>query len=218
MSGASNPLPPLSPKDIERFWSKVEMRDPAECWPWKAGRFDTGYGACKVAGQNWGAHRIALFLTSGVDPAPLLSCHTCDNPPCCNGRHLFAGTNADNLGDMAAKGRSVAGRKMPPECFHRGDDHHARLHPERLARGDRSGSRLHPERLARGNRHGSRTHPERVPRGERNGSAKLTEADVSEVKRLRASGLRNAKIGSIFGVSESTISLINRRKIWWWVE
>lgn len=36
-------------------------------------------------------------------------CHTCDNPPCCNPKHLFEGTKIDNQRDCMAKGR----RTMP---------------------------------------------------------------------------------------------------------
>ena len=103
------PIPPLTPSDISRFWKYVDVRGPDECWPWKAGTTACGYGQLSVrCAPNKSVriytHRIALLLFLGYDPWPLDSCHTCDNPPCCNGKHLFPGTHQDNMSDAASKG------------------------------------------------------------------------------------------------------------------
>jgi hypothetical protein len=65
-------------------------------------------------------------------------CHNCpgeDNPFCVNPRHLWLGTQSQNLQDASAKGQM-----SHPETRLRGDAHPARLHPERLARGERNGN------------------------------------------------------------------------------
>jgi hypothetical protein len=51
------------------------------------------------------AHRVAYDLWVGPIALGLDICHRCDNPPCVNPNHLFAGTAKQNMEDRDAKGR-----------------------------------------------------------------------------------------------------------------
>jgi hypothetical protein len=53
-----------------------------------------------------------------------------------------------------------------------------------------------------------------APIGSRNGSAKLSEADIIEIRRLRAGGEKLAAIGDRFGVAFQTVSKIINGDRW----
>lgn len=104
----------LSPETIARFWTKVEVREPDECWRWTAATRSKNapYGALKIDGQVRLAHRVSFEIEHGSIPDGMFVCHRCDTPRCVNPAHLFAGSAQDNAVDALTKGRMLpyAGR------------------------------------------------------------------------------------------------------------
>lgn len=50
------------------------------------------------------SHRFSLELSIGRElTSEEEACHECDNPICCNPKHLFVGSHDDNMKDMASK-------------------------------------------------------------------------------------------------------------------
>ncbi len=109
----NNPILPLLEGPIGRlremrFWSKVDMRGPDECWDWQASLNHHDYGRFKIASHVTAhANRIAWALHHRSDPGQMMVLHNCDRPQCCNPHHLRLGTPLDNIQDMDARGRRV---------------------------------------------------------------------------------------------------------------
>lgn len=154
---------------VERFWPKVDVRGPNECWPWKGCAGPGGYGVIG-AGGKYGGMRRASHVSWEIAfkrpfPSQLHCCHHCDNPACVNPAHLFPGTPRENLEDMRRKGR------------------------------------------------GHRPTKDEVG-GENNPRAKLTLAQVREIRSIPAGSESKASIGRRYGVSECTIGFIVRGITW----
>jgi hypothetical protein len=107
---------PQSPLDA-RFWKKVNKDGPipshcpelGPCWIWTASLDKSGYGQIgtwTIRKSPMRAHRVAWFLTHGYFPKEGVL-HKCDNPPCVNPTHLFAGDQKANVRDAIAKGRDI---------------------------------------------------------------------------------------------------------------
>ena len=95
----------------ERFFEKViKSENPDNCWSWSAskvygyGYIGTGTGK-RGRAKSFRAHRVSWQIHFGPIPEGMLVCHKCDNRECCNPKHLFLGTNKDNMQDCKTKGR-----------------------------------------------------------------------------------------------------------------
>ena len=100
---------PLSFLPEEAFWLQVKKGGENDCWPWIGLTDSNGYGLFDRDGKRHVASRRAFELTNGLLPDNIYACHTCDNPPCCNPKHLVPGTQEDNMMDCVRKGRSTRG-------------------------------------------------------------------------------------------------------------
>ncbi len=96
----------LLPSEIERFWSYVDIRSADDCWEWQGARSARGYGIFSAYGatqRTYRAHRVASAIAHGDTHKIIL--HKCNNPSCCNPKHLSPGTLSENTQQAIREGR-----------------------------------------------------------------------------------------------------------------
>ena len=86
----------------------VACLDQTHCDEWEGCRTEKGYGIVwhPAIRNKMRAHRLVWMQNHGEIPEGMFVIHSCDNPSCINIDHLSVGTHADNMRDMAAKGRA----------------------------------------------------------------------------------------------------------------
>ena len=95
-----------------RFWRHVDRPSESGCWLWTAavvtnyGHFTGDERLASGHKKAVKAHRFSWELANGPIPRGLFVCHTCDVPLCVNPRHLYVGTQTDNMADRALRGRA----------------------------------------------------------------------------------------------------------------
>lgn len=113
----------------DAFLSRIDTSGgPDACHPWTHARGEGGYGVFKRHGHKVLAHRLRLAMSDPDSISAPVIMHACDNPQCCNPRHLRAGTYSDNVQDMLSKGRGrYTGHRSKPVTTPHGDFNSASL-------------------------------------------------------------------------------------------
>jgi hypothetical protein len=117
---------------VERFWAKVDVQGPDECWDWTGASGVGGYGVIgkRTNGRQWQlrAHRMSAAIHFGMFDRRLDVLHTCDNPRCVNPAHLYLGTDADNARDRGERRRSAQSKRTHCPQGHTYDDSNTRVY------------------------------------------------------------------------------------------
>jgi len=108
---------------------------------------------------------LGIYLRGNIDKN-LFIIHSCDNPGCCNPRHLMQGTALDNSIDMMSKGRY----KYTIGIRYKGSSHH---------------------------------------------NSKLVERSILDIRyRYSRGGISQQRLADEYGVNQTIVSGIVRRKTW----
>lgn len=233
---------PIEPaqKDIERFWSYVDVQGPNNCWEWTGSRQRSGHGNIYLKGKVIKVHRLAYTIANGPIPDGLCVIHSCDNPPCCNDAHLSAETQGRNILDAYKRGlqpryRGRRGEQVPSHkltvaqvtdirtLYVNGTFNQYEL-AEKFGVLQSNISQIiqlktwkhvdaPPDYSTDQLRNISKENHRISLQGELSSSAKLTATDVRDIRALQGS-MSQLAISKIYKVSQSTIWLILSRKTW----
>jgi hypothetical protein len=89
----------------ESIWERIDKKGEDECWEWMGPTTNDGYGRIGINRKYYSVHRLVYELTKGKIPNGKVVMHLCNNPPCCNPKHLRRGSIKDNVTQMYRENR-----------------------------------------------------------------------------------------------------------------
>ena len=184
------------------FWPRTEP-GPDGCIDWRGAKH---YGEFR----GLGAHRVAVWLETGLDPGPLDVLHACDRPPCCAPAHLSVGTHLENMHDKALKGRAKGVEVVSLTAVQQIRD----LARDGTPHVDLSAafgvSKAQIGRIVQGRSRGPVEPPEWRKRGLRHPSTRLTDEQVADLRRRWRAGETQWALAREVGVSHAYMSALVR--------
>lgn len=182
----------------ERFWSR--FRRSGDCLIWTGATNENGYGTCTFQGRPWKVHRLAYVLAVGPIPAGLDIDHVwsrgCRSRACGEPSHLEPVTRGENL----KRGHDARNPDRERVCIH---GHVGQMRRKKSTGGLECAECVRARDRRRGSARGSG-----VAAGERHYAAKLSTAQVDEIRRRAAAGETQAALAREFGITAPYTSSI----------
>lgn len=95
----------------ERFFYYFIRKGRDECWDWSGCKDSRGYGRFSIGPArkrvSYNAHRVSYEIFVGPIPKGLVIDHLCNNPSCCNPKHLEPKTVYENVSRGFVKKRKL---------------------------------------------------------------------------------------------------------------
>jgi len=126
------------------LFEKLQFDSQTGCWNWAGVQ---GYPHIRYCGRDTRVSRIVAHLWLRLaldDPRKVL--HRCDNPRCFNPKHLFIGTQLDNIRDCVNKKRQWQVKKTHCPQGHPYDSENTYIHPNGKHRTCRTCFRNHDKK------------------------------------------------------------------------
>jgi len=81
-----------------------------QCIEWPFARVTDNYGTIALNNKSYRTTHVSWEIANKLPvPEGKKVCHSCDNPPCINPRHLFVATQLKNMQDCKEKNRLARG-------------------------------------------------------------------------------------------------------------